>query len=309
VLEQASGAVQAEKTGAQVTDSQWSGLKKVLAGILPDWLVNSQGKKASDGLLPDALMPCMMNAQIAASKQVEEQLRETRKVAAHIQKREKLRTRMQLVFRAWREEVEHSAEGVLGQPSKWKVRRAQDTARQDGSIQRGKIPISKSAEKHNEHTKAQMGDEQGEDTLEQPTEDEPTLLQKVDAILTCLRVSITRKTKETVAVNSQQKAIGRWKRLGENLTCTVEKMKRMEGTEAKTTSAKARNSRATDREEKPDYMQTRKYIKKTTAIEKPMGQKRRESTKQATQVGMELQRWMKTVGEQNMELWKPKGIG
>ena len=56
-------------------------------------------------------------------------------------------------------------------------------------------------------------------------------------------------------------------------------------------------------------MQTRTYMKKTTAIDKLMGQKRRESTKQATQVGMELQRWIKTIGEDNKELRKPKGIG
>ena len=81
MLEQASGAVQAEKTSAQVTDSQWSGLKKVLAGILDSTrlaIVNSEGKKVSDGLLPNALMPCLMNAQMAASKQVEEQLKETK---------------------------------------------------------------------------------------------------------------------------------------------------------------------------------------------------------------------------------------
>ena len=48
--------------------------------------------------------------------------------------------------------------------------------------------------------------------------------------------------------------------------------------------------------------------KKTTGPEKLI-KKRRERTTKATKNGMELQKWMQTVGEENTELRRPKGIG
>ena len=95
----------------------------------------------------------------------------------------------------------------------------------------------------------------------------------------------------------------------ENLAGVIEKMKNITETEAKNTPANAKNSRATDKGKKPDYKQKRSYIKKTTRAEKLYHPKRRECTTQAAKNGMELQKWMQTVGEGNTELRKPEGIG
>ena len=121
-----------------------------------------------------------------------------------------------------------------------------------------------------------------------------------------------KSTKETEWTTDQQKAQRartNWNNLRENLAGVIEKMKNITETEAKNTPANARNSRATDKGKKPDYKQKRSYIKKTTRAEKLYHPKRRECTTQAAKNGMELQKWMQTVGEGNTELRKPKGIG
>ena len=80
------------------------------------------------------------------------------------------------------------------------------------------------------------------------------------------------------------------------------------GEAARNTGTNARTSRATAKGNTPDYKQTRPWTKKTTGPEKLI-KKRRERTTKATKNGMELQQWMQTVGEENTELRRPKGIG
>ena len=304
VINQARDAVQAENRKEPVTDGMWSGLNKVLAGILPDWRPNSQGKKASDGLAPCALVTSIRCAQKAASRQVENQLKETKLVRDHLQKSETLRIKMSYVLRAWRAEVEHSAENVHDQPAKWRVRREGDRQRPSTqaatttSIENKKMTRQTTGKELN-NKKPTMRDEQ------QPEELQETL-QRINAVLTCLRVSSTRAT----TITDKQKARASWKTLRENLACAVEKYRKdtTKGEAARNTGTNARTSRATAKGNTPDYKQTRPWTKKTTGPEKLI-KKRRERTTKATKNGMELQKWMQTVGEENTELRRPKGIG
>ena len=149
--------------------------------------------------------------------------------------------------------------------------------------------------------------EREETEVQQPDEQQKILHQKIKAILTCLRVSSTRPTKIT---DKQQKARASWKTLKENLACAVEicRKDKMKEETARSTATNTRTSRATDKGKTPDYRQKRSWTKKPTGPEKLI-KKRRERTTTATKNGMELQKWMQTVGEKNTELRRPKGIG
>ena len=82
----------------------------------------------------------------------------------------------------------------------------------------------------------------------------------------------------------------------------------MEEETARNTATTPRTRRATDKGNAPDYKQTRSWTRKSTGPEELI-KKRRERTTTATKNGMELQKWMQTVGEKNTELRRPKGIG
>ena len=138
VLDLAQAAVEASASGVPADDAEFAALRKVVGSCLPPWQ-DGQGRQACNKV--PALTQRVRAVQNTAGKIVTQHIEQCTLHAKFLAQREDLRTRLQIVFRAWREEVEHSGP-ARHRPQHWRVRRPTDRDRRAGSLQRACIPIA-----------------------------------------------------------------------------------------------------------------------------------------------------------------------
>ena len=123
-LEKAEKAARAAHQGEHVDAQGWNNRYAVLAGCLPAWADDNEGSK---GRHTKAVIQAVMHGQDLA-KQAAEAWREAAAPARQwLRHRIDNRGLMTLVFRSWRERVEHDTPGINNDNTRWRIRRAART--------------------------------------------------------------------------------------------------------------------------------------------------------------------------------------
>ena len=341
VLDLAKEAVDAVALGTAVNDAQYAALNQTIASTLPVWN-NSQDKQTNKQ--PVNLITPLMLLQDTAGKLVQQHLEKIRPHTELCEQRQRLRDRMHVVLRAWREEVEHSG-AAHNSALRWRIRRPEDIDRRTDSILRTSIHIPPSVkprvnrllEKRAKVTQVVVGlnligqkgrkktkeKEQSDEDLEKQAA-EPrsdwTVLQRVEAIRTCMRVSATRPapgwSKPTPVPPPNY-----WSILRKGRARVVGMIKRQRQQAERDSARRGENERASRRDTgdpRLDYREGTIRRRKTpgevqaglTVQPTIIRARRRENTTRVARIGMELHGWMRKIGEQvnRARGWR-RGIG
>ena len=325
VLDLAKEAVDAVALGNVVSDAQYVALNQTIASTLPVWS-NSQGKQTNK---QPGLSNGLMLLQDTAGKLVEQHLEKIRPHTELCAQRQRLRDRMHVVLRAWREEVEHSG-AAHNSALRWRIRRPEDIDRRAGSILRARIQIPSSIKPRVNRlleTRTSQSDEDIEKQAPEPRSDW-TVLQCVEAIRTCMRVSATRPA---LAWSHEHQRFLRkpkpapppdyWNILRKGRARVVEMIKRQRQQAKKDSERRGENERASRRdtgEARIDYREGTPRRRRApgevqvglTVQPTIIRARRRENTTRVARIGMELHGWMRKIGEQvnRARGWR-RGIG
>ena len=328
VLNLAKAAVDAVAGGTAADDEQYQALNQTLASALPDWRNAQNGVSNKKPALGFTLM------QDTAGQMIEQHLEDIRPYIDLYEQRRRLRDRLHIVLRAWREEVEHSGPARLS-ALRWRVRRPMcagvcdggcasvcgDVDRRASSIMRTAIDIPSSVVPRVNKLlpadaaaigKGDAGEKQGAE----PRSDW-TLTQRLEAIKTCMRVSATRPN---LGSKKREKAARHWSILRKGyarVAGIIKGQQREDDTDNAQRGAGERASRSAASSSRLDYregaLRRRNHSgamvasKVRSTITRP---RRRERTTRVAKIGMELYGWMREIGDQaNRALGWRRGIG
>lgn len=302
VLDKARYAVLAEEADVVADDEQWEALGQVLAAELPDLKGEAKIKMDKSKDSRDTVHGSMLSAQCAATTALGTAQNKIDRMKRLMAGREEHREKMKVTFMAWREEVEHSQRGVRAQPHRWRIRQRDDHERAPQSRAALRIPIARSERivfLEEQANKAKNGGviDKEEKPKPQPGEAAPSPLQKAKAVLTCLRVYRGARAHEPQPPDRPVQVTTVTGTGGQQVQTATGRV-----------DATGRASRSKEGGPRQEYNEKREYLKKAReAVAKAKGIRRKRRTTHAAVVGVELQRWMREVGER--ELRKRRGVG
>ena len=111
VVTRARSAMDDAENKKEVSDENWTAVKEVMADILPSWDSSIIPGSVQMGV-EKLLVRHMLNLQTTAAKLIQSAIVYSKEQCEFLRKREMARGWMQLVIRAWREEVELSQSAV-----------------------------------------------------------------------------------------------------------------------------------------------------------------------------------------------------
>jgi len=123
MLEMAAKAARAVHRGEAIDAAAWSNRYAVLAGCLPAWADDEHASASASGTHTKETTSAVMHGQEIAAEAAEALRKAAAPGQTWLRHRNAERGLMTLVFRCWRERVEHDAPGINNDPSRWQVRK------------------------------------------------------------------------------------------------------------------------------------------------------------------------------------------
>ena len=121
VVGSAAQAARAAHRGEAIDDNAWSNSFAVLAGCLPAWADDGHAREGTQ-VHTREVTNAVMSGQGLAAEAAETWRKEAAPAQAWMRHRTSERGLLTLVFRCWRERVEHDTPGINNDSSRWRVR-------------------------------------------------------------------------------------------------------------------------------------------------------------------------------------------